>query len=216
MKYLPRTIILTNCLYEGKSPVTTGQGPFEQQTLTPIRTLATTPNPSAVLFPFPYLLLRSVWPIASNTGGGYAPLTNHRKQHWPIEGRDIYPHNASDTTPTTPSTVSKGINNYPLPSPLPSALSFFSGAYLVTLLNVRLFIAILGSTYTSLDVGKLYRGGILGGNPDRSLKSFPPCYSQTPLLTNYTPLLQFSWTWYFYIFALWFLQQQLGRGGSLG
>ena len=31
------------------------------------------------------------------------------------------------------------------------------------------------------------RGGILGGNPDRSLKSFPPCYSQTPLLTNCTP-----------------------------
>ncbi len=30
-------------------------------------------------------------------------------------------------------------------------------------------------------------GGILGGNPDRSLKSFPPCYSQTPLLTNCTP-----------------------------
>ncbi len=57
------------------------------------------------------------------------------------------------------------------------------------------------------------RGGILGGNPDRSLKSFPPCYSQTSLLTN-TPLLQFSWTWYFYSFALWFLQQQLGRGGG--
>ena len=53
-------------------------------------------------------------------------------------------------------------------------------------------------------------GGILGGNPDRSLKSFPPCYSQTPLLTNCTPLLQFSWTWDFYSFALWFLQQQLG------
>jgi hypothetical protein len=36
-----------------------------------------------------------------------------------------------------------------------------------------------------------YRGGILGGNPDRSLKSFPPCYSQTPLLTECTPHLLF-------------------------
>ena len=35
------------------------------------------------------------------------------------------------------------------------------------------------------------RGGILGGNPDRSLKSFPPCYSQTPLLTDCTPHLLF-------------------------
>jgi hypothetical protein len=34
-------------------------------------------------------------------------------------------------------------------------------------------------------------GGILGGNPDRSLKSFPPCYSQTPLLTDFTPQLLF-------------------------
>ncbi len=31
------------------------------------------------------------------------------------------------------------------------------------------------------------RGGILGGNPDRSLKSFPPCYSQTPLQANCSP-----------------------------
>jgi hypothetical protein len=37
----------------------------------------------------------------------------------------------------------------------------------------------------------MYRGGILGGNPDRSLKSFPPCYSQTPLLTDCTPHLLF-------------------------
>jgi hypothetical protein len=35
------------------------------------------------------------------------------------------------------------------------------------------------------------RGGILGGNPNGSLKSFPPCYSQTPLQTNCTSLLQF-------------------------
>ncbi len=27
----------------------------------------------------------------------------------------------------------------------------------------------------------LYRGRILGQNPDKSLKSFPPCYSQSPL-----------------------------------
>ncbi len=37
----------------------------------------------------------------------------------------------------------------------------------------------------------LHLGGILGGNPDRSLKSFPPCYSQTPLQTNCTPQLLF-------------------------
>ncbi len=52
------------------------------------------------------------------------------------------------------------------------------------------------------------RGGILGGNPDRSLKSFPPCYSQTTLYTNrlYSPPSVF-WTWDFY-------KQQLGRGGG--
>jgi hypothetical protein len=38
------------------------------------------------------------------------------------------------------------------------------------------------------------RGGILGQNPDRNLKSFPPCYSQTPQLSDCTPHLQFSWT----------------------
>ncbi len=53
-------------------------------------------------------------------------------------------------------------------------------------------------------------GGILGQNPDRNLKSFPPCYSQTPLLTDCTSHLQFSWTWDFYSLALRFLQQQLG------
>ena len=37
------------------------------------------------------------------------------------------------------------------------------------------------------EYSKEYRDGILGGNPDRSLKSFPPCYSQTPLLTDCTP-----------------------------
>ncbi len=60
------------------------------------------------------------------------------------------------------------------------------------------------------------RGGILGGYPDRSLKSFPPCYSQTPLLMNCTSLLPSSCTWDFYSFALWLLQQQMGGGGMSG
>ncbi len=33
-------------------------------------------------------------------------------------------------------------------------------------------------------------GRILGRNWDKSLKSFPPCYSQSPLLTDFTPLEQ--------------------------
>ncbi len=86
MKYISRTIILPDCRYQGKSPVnlTTDQGPFEQLTLSPIRTPATTPSPGAILFPFLYLLLRSVWwPIASNRGVGYAPLINLREQQCP-------------------------------------------------------------------------------------------------------------------------------------
>ncbi len=35
--------------------------------------------------------------------------------------------------------------------------------------------------------GDLNRGRILGRNWDKSLKSFPPCYSQSPLLTDFTP-----------------------------
>ncbi len=31
------------------------------------------------------------------------------------------------------------------------------------------------------------RGRILGRNWDKSLKSFPPCYSQSPLQTDFTP-----------------------------
>ncbi len=31
------------------------------------------------------------------------------------------------------------------------------------------------------------RGRILGRNWGKSLKSFPPCYSQSPLLTDFTP-----------------------------
>ncbi len=50
-------------------------------------------------------------------------------------------------------------------------------------------------------------GGILGGNPDRSLKSFPPCYSQTPLLTDCTLPT-------FYFLDLRFLQATAGRGGG--
>jgi hypothetical protein len=33
----------------------------------------------------------------------------------------------------------------------------------------------------------LYRGRILRRNWDKSLTSFPPCYSQSPLLTDFTP-----------------------------
>ena len=49
---------------------------------------------------------------------------------------------------------------------------------------------------TTQVANRLNRGGILGGNPDRSLKSFPPCYSQTPLYTNrlYHLLRGYSWT----------------------
>ncbi len=34
---------------------------------------------------------------------------------------------------------------------------------------------------------KVYRGRILGRNGDKSLKSFPPCYSLSSLLTDFTP-----------------------------
>jgi hypothetical protein len=33
----------------------------------------------------------------------------------------------------------------------------------------------------------LYCGHILGRNWDKSLQSFPPCYAQSPLLTDFTP-----------------------------
>jgi hypothetical protein len=33
----------------------------------------------------------------------------------------------------------------------------------------------------------LIRGRIIGRNWDKSLKSFPPCYSQSPLLMDFTP-----------------------------
>jgi hypothetical protein len=49
------------------------------------------------------------------------------------------------------------------------------------------YVILNGVVVMALETG----GGILGGNPDRSLKSFPPCYSQTPLLTDCTPHLQF-------------------------
>ncbi len=35
----------------------------------------------------------------------------------------------------------------------------------------------------------MYRGRILGHNWDNSLNSFPPCYSQSPLQTDFTPTL---------------------------
>jgi hypothetical protein len=33
---------------------------------------------------------------------------------------------------------------------------------------------------------RVFKGHILGRNWDKSLKSFPPCYSQSPLLTAFT------------------------------
>jgi hypothetical protein len=50
----------------------------------------------------------------------------------------------------------------------------------------------------------LSRGGILGGNPDRSHKSFPPCYSQTPLVLPT-----------FCFLDLRFLQATAGKGGEV-
>ncbi len=44
-----------------------------------------------------------------------------------------------------------------------------------------------------------WRGRILGRNWDKSLKSFPPCYSQSPLLTPSPPSLieqKLFWNWF--------------------
>ncbi len=47
----------------------------------------------------------------------------------------------------------------------------------------------------------VYRGWILGRSPDKSLKSFPPCFSQSPLqlcLENFKlmqPVVSEPWTW---------------------
>jgi hypothetical protein len=38
-----------------------------------------------------------------------------------------------------------------------------------------------------LELDQLIRGRILGRNWDESLKSFPLCYAQSPLLTDFTP-----------------------------
>ena len=54
------------------------------------------------------------------------------------------------------------------------------------------------------EYSKEYRGGILGGNPDRSLKSFTPCYSQTPLVLPT-----------FCFLDLRFLQTTAGKGGEV-
>jgi hypothetical protein len=42
------------------------------------------------------------------------------------------------------------------------------------------------------------RGRILGRNWDKSLKSFPPCYSQSPLPTDFTlpPWAKVVWNWF--------------------
>ncbi len=45
--------------------------------------------------------------------------------------------------------------------------------------STQLEIYILQNTIIALK--GVYRGRILGRNPDKSLKSFPPCYSQSPL-----------------------------------
>jgi hypothetical protein len=37
-------------------------------------------------------------------------------------------------------------------------------------------------------MGQVSRGRILGRNWDKSLKTFPPCYLQSPLLMDFTPL----------------------------
>ncbi len=46
----------------------------------------------------------------------------------------------------------------------------------------------LHGTETRMLVKLTFRGRILGRNWDKSLKSFPPCYSQSPLPTDFTPL----------------------------
>ncbi len=47
---------------------------------------------------------------------------------------------------------------------------------------------------------KLSWGRILGGNWDKRLKSFPPCYSQSPLLKDFTPppppRVKVVWNWF--------------------
>ncbi len=43
------------------------------------------------------------------------------------------------------------------------------------------------SFYTMVCEDWLSWGRILGRNWDRSLESFPPCYSQSPLITDFTP-----------------------------
>jgi hypothetical protein len=52
-----------------------------------------------------------------------------------------------------------------------------------------------------------YRGRILGRNWDKSLKSFPPCYSQSPLLTDFSPdfLFVYIFSFWFYIIFWWIL-----------
>ncbi len=41
-----------------------------------------------------------------------------------------------------------------------------------------------------------YRGRILGSNRDKSLDVFPPCYSQSPLLTEFPPRAKVAWNWF--------------------
>jgi hypothetical protein len=59
--------------------------------------------------------------------------------------------------------------------------------------------------HCTLYMYKQNKGGILGGNLDRSLKSFPPCYSHTPLVLHT-----------FCFLDLRFLQATAGKGGGGG
>ncbi len=47
--------------------------------------------------------------------------------------------------------------------------------------------------YSLLIESFFFSGRILRRNWDKSLKSFPPCYSQSPLLTDFTPPPEQKW-----------------------
>ncbi len=53
-----------------------------------------------------------------------------------------------------------------------------------------------------------FRVRIFGRNWDKILKTFPPCYSQSPLLSIFHSHLWFSWTWDFYSLDLRFIKEE--------
>ncbi len=57
------------------------------------------------------------------------------------------------------------------------------------------FCRLLHYTHIHTRIWVAYRGRILGQNPDKSRKRFPPCYSQSPLPSTALP-------WDFYFFKL--------------